>query len=547
MGRRLAIGMALSWLGTACSGQSPQCSSSACACQSASDCLKGQLCLAGFCAAAQSCQTTSDCTGFGQTCDNGYCLPGTGDGGSVSDGGRTDAGPGDGGSPDGGRDGGLDAGPDAGPDAGVDAGPDAGTDAGPDGGPDAGADGGPDAGFDAGPTCTGPGCCTSDQQCNPPALVCTGGACVSGCVPGGCPPAERCDDSVTGRCQPASGNGRIGAACQSFADCGTTNTDSVSGFCLPFLLADGGSSSFCSSLCESTSISANGCPPGFACDSFGGGSACVPAVDLGVSLGAGGIGTTCTLGAATCDSPVGCGHYGASGANECSDSCYGPSPSDSSTDVCPSGWGCDTQLYFTPGGPDAGGALIACTSNAVCTQHSSDALCFEAAKGGDGFCHYVYREDACQDFAAGPSTATTGTACAQDGDCAHGFCLTGKCADPCCHSGDCPGGYACQSVVQQLDSVVMACVPTAGSGALGAPCAPGGSGACRAQVSPQVSPSQDLCIPSNPYASGGTTGYCSDTCCNDAECGDGGYYCGLWPVLTDGKGNPLFSSLCLKL
>ncbi len=586
----------------ACSTTPPSCTTGSCACQGASDCPSGQVCIAGFCAAAQACQGAADC-GPGDGCAGGVCVPAAVDAGRPPDAGRTDAGTRDAGSEDAGRE---DAGPDGGePDAGA---PDAGS-AIPDGGADAGADGGtasqpdagPDAGVDAGnagctsnagcsgglackagscESCTAdadcapqvcclggtlggvsciagscvspPGGCTSDSQCNPPAQVCVSGACVAGCVPGGCPTGQRCDDGLTGHCQPAFGSGAVGAPCQSYSDCATTNADATSGFCLSLLAPDGGTDSFCSSLCEATSAGL-GCPTGFACGSFGGGSACIPESYLGGAqyFGDAGIGAACTVGSSTCDSVIGCGYFGTSAtAAVCSDSCYGPSSSDLVASVCPYNWECDTELFFTPTEPDAGGVPIACTSDSACTRVSTDALCFAAANRGDGYCHVVFREDVCLQSYSGEPTLITGQSCSgstqelADAQCRHNLCVSGKCADPCCSSPDCGPGYACEEVVEQSYSVLMACVPSTGTGAVGHACTPGGSGACRAQVSP--SDAVDLCVPDNPYASS-TNGYCTDTCCDDGEC-PSGYYCGLAATgLTDGQGNPLLSDVCLKL
>ncbi len=390
-------------------------------------------------------------------------------------------------------------------------------------------------------TCVNPGC-TSDSQCNPPAQVCTDGACVAGCLLGSCDAGLRCDAVVSGRCEAASGNGAPGAACQSFSDCGTTPSNSNSGDCLSLLLPDGGVDSFCSFACEGTVQ----CPPGDACANFGGGGQCIPESLAGGTqyFGSGLIGASCMPNAYTCDSTTGCGEYGTTTANVCSDTCLGPS-----SGVCPGGWQCNNVTYFS-GLLDGG---IACsgppaTANATCTKVSPDALCFTTALGGTNQCYLVFQQDACFETLSGEPQATTGTACNADASCKFGLCNNGLCADPCCSTTDCPANYACTPLIEQQYSVLMVCLPSTGTGALGAACDPTATNTCRAQTSsgPGVT-GQGFCLPVDLYPGNtSTVGYCSDYCCNDAECG-AGYTCTLTQIGTDGQGNPLSANACVKL
>jgi hypothetical protein len=580
---RLVLALSLGLSLAACSSQK-QCAGG-CACQGQSDCPAGQSCIAGFCAAAQSCTTDLDCTDVADICVGGSCVPGSVDGGPVvPDGGRldggldgghvdagSDAGPdgghGDGGLADGGSggDGGLDAGPDGG--AGGDAGNDAGTP--PDSGvADAGCAGNTDcagglvclagscqactassecitplicclSGSCTPGTCVAPGC-TSDTECNPPDEICVGGSCVTGCLLGSCDAGLRCENVVTGRCQPASGSGAPGAACQSFSDCATTSSNGNSGDCLSLLLPDGGADSFCSLVCVDTSTQ---CPPDFACASFGGGGQCIPESLAGGTgdFGAGGIGASCTAGSFTCDSFTGCGSYATGGGDVCSDTCLGPS-----SDVCPSGWQCDDVTYFSgllDGGP------ASCTTNAQCTAVSPDALCFTHALGGPDQCYLVFQQDACFESPTGGPQATTGTACTADTGCKFGLCNNDKCADPCCSSADCPSGYACAPIIEQQFSVLMACLPATGTGTVGTACDPtAATNACRATLSSPAAgvAGEGLCLPADAYSSTNTTGYCSDYCCDDTECG-AGFTCTLVEVGTDNLGNGLYSNACVEL
>jgi hypothetical protein len=386
-------------------------------------------------------------------------------------------------------------------------------------------------------TCVNPGC-TSDTQCNPPAQICVAGACVAGCLSGICDAGLRCDSVDTGRCEPASGSGAPGAACTSFSDCGTTPGNSNSGDCLPLLLPDGGVDSFCSFVCEGTVQ----CPPGMACASFGGGGQCIPESLAGGTqyFGSSQIGQSCSPTGYTCDSTTGCGTYGTGSADVCSDTCLGPS-----SGVCPSGWQCNDVTYFSSvldGGP------ASCTTNAQCTSVSPDAQCFTHALGGTDQCYLVFQQDACFETASGGPTGTTGSTCTTDTNCKFGLCNVGKCADPCCSSTDCPTGYACTPVVEQQYSVLMVCLPTTGTGAVGSACDPTATtNSCRSQTSsgPGVT-TEGLCLPTDNYpGNSSTTGYCSDYCCDDSECGTG-FTCTLVQIGTDNLGNGLFANACVE-
>ncbi len=549
-----------------CSGPpSPSCSSANCPCTSSSDCPAGQTCVLGFCTSALPCRTNADCSTPGDVCSEGACVPGggSGDGGNLNvDGGVPDSGPEpslDAGHRDGGaRDGGLlDGGAfDGGANnaGAIDAGSDAGGTGAGDGGPGAGDAGGA---IDAGCTsrsacpsslaCVSGSCvpCTSDNECSPdlcgangkcvtpqcsqdtmcapPALVCTSGRCVSGCLPGSCAAGQRCDDLVTGRCAAASGSTALGGQCNGFSDCAPWTKDG-SGECVSLLLASGASSpAFCSAPCQATS----GCPPNMVCASFGGGGACIPDSYAGAPLGTGGAGTPCTSDT-SCASITGCGHYTPGSGEVCGDTCL-------QNGACPSGWSCVSMLYFA-GVMDGG---VACTTNPQCTIRSADALCFSTQEGGDGLCHFVLRADACDETLGAPA-ATTGASCTSDTNCAHDLCVNGKCADPCCSSADCPTGYGCQPQPEQSASILMACLP-AGSGAIGVACDP---------TAPTNSCRSGVCLPENPYLQpgqpGSNQGYCSDYCCDDESCGPG-YACWLLDRGNSGNGSAIDYDLCQKL
>ena len=382
--------------------------------------------------------------------------------------------------------------------------------------------------------------CISDSQCNPPAQVCTAGACVAGCLLGSCDAGLRCDSAVAGRCEPASGNGAPGDPCTSFSDCGETPSNSNSGDCLSLILPDSGVNSFCSFACEGTAQ----CPPGFACESFGGGGQCLPQALAGGAqdFGSGAIGQTCATTGYACDSTTGCGAYANGVGNVCSDTCLGPS-----SGVCPSvGWECLDVTYFA-GTLDGGPAT--CNTNAACTNLSPDALCFAAAMGGDNKCHLVFQQDACFETPSGGPTKTSGQPCAADGDCKFGLCNNGKCADPCCSTSDCPAAYACAPLIEQQYSVLMVCLPSSGTAAIGTACDPtAATNACRALTSngPGVT-GEGFCLPVDLYpGNSSTTGYCSDYCCNDAQCGPN-YTCSLAQIGTDGQGNGLYANACVEL
>ncbi len=469
----------------------PQCTG-ACPCNSNADCASAQTCVGGLCSSAQTCTVDGDCGDPSLSCLAGVCTPSArpaaGDGGhAIPDGGHLD-----GGRSDGGFDAGLDGGRDGGSDGGS-------LDAGPDAGPDAG--------------------CTADSQCAPPAMVCTAGSCVTGCLPGGCGLNQFCDTYGTGRCVAASGAGGPGSVCTSDSQCAPQALSSY-GLCVT-LGADAGA--VCSSLCVATSE----CPAGEVCALLGAIGVCLSPAAAGYApgqVGTGAIDSTCTS-YTSCDSiaPASCAAFDTakSPTTVCTDTCAGKGLG------CPTGWSCLTIgiFYVSDAGPT-------CTSNAVCDFNSG---CYTTALGGDGKCHQEQYSDECVSFGQLAGSAA-GATCTVDSDCAYNWCFNGVCTAPCCVSADCQSGQACGPLGGPSYSLQNGCVAATGTQPLGAACTTTAAASCRSGV----------CLASDPYVASSTAGYCSDTCCSDAQCG-AGYTCGLSPVGGADGGFVGYAGLCYKL
>ncbi len=303
-----------------------------------------------------------------------------------------------------------------------------------------------------------------------------------------------------GHCQAAVGPGATGANCTDFWDC-------ASSYCFYFSAA-GTSYSQCATACSSTGQ----CPPSFACSDFNGGGVCLPVSEIFVyadggpsfTIGTEAIGQSCTQPATNpanstpCDSTFLCSSPGGTGT--CIDSCGIDSDcQDSQTSNM--GWVCAT-LNLT-----SGASLDACTpplTNIGCTF---DSDCVAALGSGatcalSGFC------------TANP----VGAACSANTTCDHGVCLSGTCSRPCCNWWSCPSGETCGPVMDSQGDVFKACqpqIPDAGGLLPGNPCDTANPNACVT----------GLCFYNDP-AVPGHAGFCSETCCRDADCPTG-YTCEL--------------------
>ena len=288
--------------------------------------------------------------------------------------------------------------------------------------------------------------------------------------------------------------------------------------------ADGGA--LCSGLCEATAQ----CPAGQLCDLLGPTGVCLPAsIFAGLTLGSGAVGATCSS-FSSCDSiaPATCGPF-SGGGNVCTDTCAGAAVG------CPSNWQCLTEQLFDP---DAGAS---CAQDAgLCVAQDRNSDCWPISSGGDDRCHENFRADQCiqgLSLAAG----TSGSVCTSDSQCKFNWCVGGQCADPCCTSNDCPQSQACAPILGPGNAQLLACYPSGGGTlALGQPC----------QLSLQQQCRSGYCVASNPYLTasqpGADTGYCSDTCCSDAQCG-AGFACDFVGTSNADGGTAGLVTVCLKL
>jgi Putative metal-binding motif len=311
--------------------------------------------------------------------------------------------------------------------------------------------------------------CPPDETCVPQT-----GACVSNeqvCTTATCPPPDVCDPG-TNACVPP-GTQDAGTSCSGNLACTT-------GICSdPAELGPTPGLATCTSVC----CTSDDCSAGSICWGAGtGGNYCIPGSAVGRrALGTGEQGTSCST-AGDCRSGVCTGSI-------CQDTCCGDS-------TCEGGTTCAATTF-------AGNTTLACTATGTTPANekcSADADC------ASGYCSHYCDNQSCSE-------------------------VTSLCAEPCCSSSQC-GSYEGNQFVCQDDyfpplsppsftapasgPVVGVCdavqqlTPTgqAPTGKVGTPCS--GSTDCYS----------NLC-----NITSGTTGYCTDVCCKDADCATAGYVC----------------------
>jgi hypothetical protein len=217
-------------------------------------------------------------------------------------------------------------------------------------------------------------------------------------------------------------------------------------------------------------------------------------------------------------------------------------------DSCASGEGCYSNLVdsdnlklcsVVPVGGSAAGATCSlatscrsgdCETADGTTGYCTDKCTHEAGCTNNTTCHvnktplgfpqvqgYYYWSQCRLDtrVTATGFTLNTGDACSGANTCKGGtdMCVNGRCAEPCCNSGECANGYGCtlngpraatgyqNSSGEGIDSVVPACTQQTGTRVAGAAC--GANTDCRSGICDR---NLNICI---------------DICCNDSSCANG--------------------------
>ncbi|MBS2028172.1 MAG: hypothetical protein JST54_09735 [Deltaproteobacteria bacterium] len=333
---------------------------------------------------------------------------------------------------------------------------------------------------------TGSGTTTSTA-----ASTTTGGT--TGCVSGSCPSGQACD-FASGTCVAQYGSGPLGGTCTTQADC-------ASGYCQYF--ADG--TYHCAQTCSGSSE----CPTSYLCADQGGSGICLDESAFGnFSVGTVGEDQTCTRPSndttSQCHSIFYC-NASAGQQGICTDSCGSTSECEQTSQSTSDSWICVENgspripyCWFPP-----------TPSAAQCTGASTDC------GGVGGACNNGYCD--------------VGNGCVDDTQCRHSLCLKGNrnfCSEPCCSYWNCPGATTCLAVWGDDDGgeVFRACVdePSNASGYIDDPCNPqNGGNDCFT----------GYCMAYDAYNPSSTNGYCTSTCCTDADCADS--YAGTHCVLED--------------
>ena len=136
-----------------------------------------------------------------------------------------------------------------------------------------------------------------------------------------------------------------------------------------------------------------------------------------------------------------------------------------------------------------------------------------------------------------------GNGCATDAQCRHGLCITSSsrhfCSKPCCGYYDCPGATTCLPQLGNGGEVYKACVdfPSGSTLSPGGACDPHHPEVCRT----------GYCLAYDANDSASTSGYCTYTCCTDADCSQPGARCRLEDTrlrYPDG-GSPGLTGVCV--
>jgi hypothetical protein len=360
------------------------------------------------------------------------------------------------------------------------------------------------SGFCSNSVCCNVACAGACDACSTAAGATTNGTC--SVLPLGATGAPSCAPLVcTGSSASCPGNCAADSQCVSDHYC-------ASGTCTP-KLAQGKACS------TSNQCLGGACSDGLCCSSACGGSCDVCAVALGASADG-----TCTLLSSTSAGQPSCGVYLCSGSAATCPSACGSDANCIGGDYCNTSGQCVPQIA-------QGGACS--TSHQCHTGSCSDGVCCNSACDGscdvcsvtlgasaNGTCTLLPHGSAgftCTPNACTGASASCGTGCAVDGDCAPtAYCSSGACvlkqsqgascaASDQCLSGACADGFCCSSACGGACDVCAASLGASGNGActiLGA--GAGGTPSC------------------TPYLCGGSAS-CPVTCTSDSQCIDGDF------------------------
>jgi hypothetical protein len=195
----------------------------------------------------------------------------------------------------------------------------------------------------------------------------------------------------------------------------------------------------------------------------------------------------------------------------------------------------------------AGAPGASCNGNGdcrsgVCAKNKCEDTCCSSASctGGTACVATAFGPSTTLACTASPGGAATNQGCAQNSDCASGFCaqysyndpLTGQpttaaaCASPCCSSSQC-GTVTVQTSVGAISNKLLCYddfLPPATSGPVVPVCDNPKQGSGTKNVGDPCPNGNSDCA-SEQCTVFGTSHYCTDVCCKDTDCARSGWVC----------------------
>ncbi|MBN2497596.1 MAG: hypothetical protein JXR96_23585 [Deltaproteobacteria bacterium] len=301
--------------------------------------------------------------------------------------------------------------------------------------------------------------CPEGTTCEPSSGICQSSTDCSG--DSDCPAGHRCN-TTSGLCEPEPGQVPDGSACQANADCQSAN-------CVPVTQPP-----VCLSPCRSSAR----CPTNWTCVEITSAWYCLNEslysniVGHGVDVGAGEYGQYCAgsatfnpychslichtnLGVCTtdCTTNLDCSRIAGSICRVNFETgimrayCF-PDPG-----LLPIGSSCDNDYYCAFGVCLAGYYICSggCCSTRDCPAGWACGRIQSSDPYAPGYAKGCFPAD-------WPGTASTGSACSADTQCASGICLDQICSDLCCTDADCPSPLRCQIFVDENNLALTLCL-----------------------------------------------------------------------------------------